>query len=49
MLLPILALTLGAPAAQEPPPELAQAAGPRGTSGEVHEDAIGYATDSRYS
>lgn len=29
--------------AQDVPPELAQGSGPRGTSGEVHEDGVGYA------
>jgi rare lipoprotein A len=29
---------------QDVPPEVAQGTGPRGTSGEVHEDGVGYAT-----
>lgn len=29
---------------QDVPPEVAQGSGPRGTSGEVHEDGVGYAT-----
>uniref|UniRef100_UPI0035C9BA73 SPOR domain-containing protein n=1 Tax=uncultured Sphingomonas sp. TaxID=158754 RepID=UPI0035C9BA73 len=42
LLLPILALA--AQAAPDAPPEVAQAAGPRGTSGEVREDLVGYAS-----